>query len=191
MLVKIEARILIFPGTDFHFPSTSMLPRTFFRLCLSPRHTHTSFWQQQLVQVHVSWAVLRSRGRRSDPSSARRCNDTHTYYYLVFHHPLTLSFQAYNLLSCKSFRPQPFLFLLRDSLHGFPGLFTVTSEHICLYFLVFLFLHFLVVGSVRQNKLTRVGYRAHVKIASRIISYRMGKLSRITKQYNLVPVTWR
>ena len=32
MLVKIEARILIFPGTDFHFPSTSVPPGTFFRL---------------------------------------------------------------------------------------------------------------------------------------------------------------
>jgi len=33
MLLKIEARILIFPGTDFHFPSTSMPPGTFLRLC--------------------------------------------------------------------------------------------------------------------------------------------------------------
>jgi len=33
MLVKIEARILIFPGTDFHFPSTSVPPGTFLRLC--------------------------------------------------------------------------------------------------------------------------------------------------------------
>jgi len=31
---------------------------------------------------------------------------------------------------------------------SFPRLFTVTSEHIRFYFLVFLFLHFLVVGSV-------------------------------------------
>jgi len=29
MLVKIEARILIFPSTDFHFPSTSVSPGTF------------------------------------------------------------------------------------------------------------------------------------------------------------------
>jgi len=29
VLVKIEARILIFPGTDFHFPSTSVPPGTF------------------------------------------------------------------------------------------------------------------------------------------------------------------
>jgi len=41
-------------------------------------------------------------------------------------------------------------------------------------FLLFSFsvLHFLVVDSVRQIKLTHVGFRAHVKIASRIISYR-------------------
>ena len=31
MLVKIEARILIFPGTDFHFPSTSVPSGTFFK----------------------------------------------------------------------------------------------------------------------------------------------------------------
>ena len=36
-----------------------------------------------------------------------------------------------------------------------------------------LFLHFLVVGSVRQIKLTYVGFRAHVKIASRIVSCRI------------------
>jgi len=52
-------------------------------------------------------------------------------------------------LFCKSFPPQPFLFLLMDSLHGFPRLFTVISEHICFLLLVFLFLHLLVVGSVR------------------------------------------
>jgi len=34
MLVKSEARILIFPGTDCHFPSTSVPPGTFFRLWL-------------------------------------------------------------------------------------------------------------------------------------------------------------
>jgi len=34
-------------------------------------------------------------------------------------------------LFCKSFPPQPFLFLLQDSLHGFPRLFTFISEHIC------------------------------------------------------------
>ena len=36
MLVKIEARILIFPGTDFHFPSTSVPSGTFFRAFATP-----------------------------------------------------------------------------------------------------------------------------------------------------------
>ena len=45
----------------------------------------------------------------------------------------------------------PSFFLLQDSLHGFPRLFTVISEHICFLLLVFLFLHFLVVGSVRYR----------------------------------------
>jgi len=39
--------------------------------------------------------------------------------------------------------------------------------------LVFSVLHFLVVVSVRWIQLTHVGFRAHVKIASRIISYRI------------------
>ena len=53
-----------------------------------------------------------------------------------------------------------------------PQTFTLTSEHIRFYFSVFLFLHFLVVVSVRQIKLTHVGFRAHVKISSRIVSCR-------------------
>jgi len=51
-----------------------------------------------------------------------------------------------------------------------PQTFTVTAEHIRLYFLVFSVLHFLVVGSVRLIKLTHVGFRANVKIASRVVS---------------------
>jgi len=75
-----------------------------------------------------------------------------TYCYLLFHHPLTLSFQAQNLSSLQIFPTValPF-FLLKYLLHGFPGLFTVISGHICFLLFVFflLFLHFLVVGSVR------------------------------------------
>jgi len=52
---------------------------------------------------------------------------------LIVHHPLTLSLLAKSFLFCKSSVPQPFLFLLRDSLYGFPRLFTVTSEHIRLF----------------------------------------------------------
>jgi len=35
MLVKIEARILIFPGTGFHFPSASVPPGTFLGSALA------------------------------------------------------------------------------------------------------------------------------------------------------------
>jgi len=45
-----------------------------------------------------------------------------------------------------------------------------TSVFIFLFFSV---LHFSVVGSVLWIKLTYVGFRAHVKIASRIVSYRV------------------
>jgi len=38
-----------------------------------------------------------------------------------------------SFLFCKSSLPQPFLFLLQDSLNGFPRLFTFTSEHIRLF----------------------------------------------------------
>ena len=55
------------------------------------------------------------------------------------------------------------LFLLQDWLHGFPRLFTITSTNI--RFLLFSFS----VGSVRQIKLTHVGFQAHAEIASRIV----------------------
>ena len=49
-----------------------------------------------------------------------------------------------------------------------PGLtFTVTSEHIRFFLFSFSVLHFSVVVSARQTKPTRVGFRAHVKTASR------------------------
>ena len=41
---------------------------------------------------------------------------------------------------------------------------------ISVFYFSFSVLHFLVVGSVRSIKLTRVGFRAHVKIAHRIVS---------------------
>ena len=83
-----------------------------------------------------------------------------------------------SFLFCKSSLPQSFLFLLQDSLYGFPKLFTVTSEHIRLFTFQFFFCFytFIVVGSVRQIKLTYVGFRAYVKIASRIVSYRIHAL---------------
>ena len=71
------------------------------------------------------------------------------------------------LMSAKpSHRSLPFL------LHGFPGLFTDTSEHTRFFTFEFSDFHFLVVGSMRQIKLTHVSLSAHVKLASRIVSYR-------------------
>jgi len=52
-------------------------------------------------------------------------------------------------------------------------LLSLLSILVFLLFSFFCFLHFLVVGSVRQIELTHVGFRAHVKIAYRIVSYAM------------------
>jgi len=54
-----------------------------------------------------------------------------------------------------------------------PQTFTVTYEHVRFLLFSFSVLHLLVVVSVRQIKLTHVGFRAHIKIASRIVSYRI------------------
>jgi len=86
-------------------------------------------------------------------------------WYSITHslfHPRLKTF-----LFCKSFPPQPFLIHYMDS----PDCLLLFLSIYVSYFLVFLFLHFLVVGSVQQIKLTHVGFRAHVKIASRIVSY--------------------
>jgi len=48
-------------------------------------------------------------------------------------HCLLLFSRVSRFLFCKSSLPQPFLFLIQDSLYGFPRLFTVTSEHIRLF----------------------------------------------------------
>ena len=72
--------------------------------------------------------------------------------------------------SVKPLRCSPSFLLLHDSLHGFPRLFIVISEYIC--FLLFSFSVFTLFSCRFRAviKLTRVGFRAHVKIASRIVS---------------------
>ena len=57
---------------------------------------------------------------------------SHTYYYSITHSLFHSRLKSF--LFCKSSLPQPFIFLLQDSLYGFPRLFTVTSEHIRFYF---------------------------------------------------------
>jgi len=63
-----------------------------------------------------------------------------------------------------------FLFLLQDWLHDSPDFYCYFRAYPFLLS-TFSVLHFLVVVSVRYIKLTHVGFRAHVKIASRIVSY--------------------
>ena len=100
---------------------------------ISCRFFITDFFYARFSRIASTLSMFkRLRDGRYDPSP------TH------FHSRLK------TFLFCKSFPPQYFLFLLPDSLHGFPGLFTVISEHICFLLLVFfLFLRFLVVVSVR------------------------------------------
>ena len=114
--------------------------------------------------------------RSLSPYSHTYC---HTYYYWysithsLFHSRLK------SFLFCKT-PPYPFLFLIQVSLYGFPRLFTLLlSISVFLLFSFFFdFYTFLVVGSVRSIKLTYVGFRAHVKIASRIVSYRTRKVNQ-------------
>ena len=63
---------------------------------------------------------------------------------------------------------------MAEAVHGKTLTFTVTSEHIRLFTFQFFFCLtlFQLSVSVRQIKLTYVGFRSHVKIASRIVSYR-------------------
>ena len=96
----------------------------------------------------------------------RTCDGQKHYYGVVIRKLLYTRLKSF--LFCKSSLPQPFLFLIQASLYGFPRLFTLLLS----ISVFFTFYTFLVVGSVRQIKLTYVGFRAHVKIASRIVSYR-------------------
>jgi len=59
------------------------------------------------------------------------------------------SFRLKTFLFCKTFPIVAFLFFFRTSGHGFPGLFTDTSEHVSCLVFSFPVFHFLVVGSVR------------------------------------------
>ena len=114
-------------------------------------------------------------GQRSDRGRLRNRNRFHTFIIGIpspthsFTLGLNSSFSAnppYRTLSFFSFRfhymdfPDCFLLLLSTSVYLLFSFFSV-------------FTLFLVVVSVRQIKLTYVGFRAHVKLASRIVSYRI------------------
>jgi len=73
----------------------------------------------------------------------------HTYYYLLFHHPLTLSFQAWNIPFLQILPTAAFHFFFRADYMDFPDCLLLLLIISVSYFLVFLFLHFLIVGSVQ------------------------------------------
>jgi len=68
---------------------------------------------------HEKFYYIRTRDVRKHYYGVviRKLLYSHTYYYLVFHHPLTLSFQAQNLPSLQILATAVLPFLLRDSLH--------------------------------------------------------------------------
>ena len=67
---------------------------------------------------------LPSDASQASSAGAHLCVDFMFYYCRQRYTTATASLSEY-FLSCKYFPPQTFLFLLRDSLHGFPRLFTV------------------------------------------------------------------
>ena len=55
MLVKIDAQVPIFPGTDFHFPSTSVPPGTFLGSgCIGGYTPYTNLGVFLTAYTHLS-----------------------------------------------------------------------------------------------------------------------------------------
>ena len=109
-------------------------------LLVGRRYWSITVWQ------HPSSTACSSRCGQCQVYGWRRKLNTDLYSYLlllVFHHPLTLSFQAF---SFQTFSANPSHCSLSFSSSGLTTwdspLFTVTSEHIRFYFLVFLFYTF-------------------------------------------------
>ena len=76
--------------------------------------------------------------------------------------------------------------LPQDWLHGFPGLFTDTSEHVHFYFQFLLYSPtFLVLASEQHAKLTYVSFQAHVKLVHHV-SYRIACFC-MTRCWDLAP----
>jgi len=96
-----------------------------------------------------------------------------------------------------SFSASPSHFSLSFSSSGLSTWFPRLYCYFWAYpFLLFSFSvsHFLVVGSVRYIKVTHVGFRAHVKIASRIVSYRIVSIRAhveiAVRRRPIVPCMW-
>ena len=93
----------------------------------------------------------------------------YTYHYLYSITPSLFYSRLKTFLFCKSFPPQP-SFSSSELTTWIPRTVYCYFEHIRFFTFQFFFVFpFSVVVSVRQIKLTRVGFSAHVKIASRIV----------------------
>jgi len=112
-------------------------PTYFRKIAYKPQHRR-GVWGVEaflliLDKIFQFELNFRQYHRRRNRSGRSLSPYSHTYYYWysithsLFHSRLK-SFLFYT-----SSLPQPFLFLLQDSLYGFPTLFTVTSEHIRLF----------------------------------------------------------
>ena len=122
MLVKIEARILIFPGTDFHFPSTSVPPGTFFRLwgAVPP------LAQRGAATVAVAAAVDELYRRSHHGGTRRYVVSLLTFIPISTSIPslLTLSFQAEHFPFLQILPIVAFLFFMRTDYCYFFRFFT-------------------------------------------------------------------
>jgi len=80
MLVKIEARILIFPGTDFYFPSTSVPPGMFFRLwAVARQQTRRHAQHRRLTELLVCTEDDVQRIIMSSPTKSCTLDPVPTY----------------------------------------------------------------------------------------------------------------
>ena len=144
------------------------------------RQTDRSFYSSMLPLVSKinSWllsinhALIRLTRQSYEWQFSHRFHQLTT---LIIHHPRHSFMSGLKPFLLQMLPTVAFLFF-----YGFPGLFTDTSELIRFYFISSSFFRILVFGSVRLIKLTCVSFWAHVKIASRIVSYRIVSVSSLT-----------
>jgi len=78
VLVKIEARILIFPGTDFRFPSTSVPPGTFLGSGeqINARRPNNNTEDQLRRMLLLTSSQWRDRGAWRPGAETMKCTPT-------------------------------------------------------------------------------------------------------------------
>ena len=126
------------------------------------RNEHSRLFLNSSYLVHIM-SILRSRNEKN--VTIFHC--CHSITHSLFHSRL----KNLPFLQILPTAALPFFFLNIHYVDSADCLLLFLSISVFYFLFFFQFLHFLVVGSVRQIKLTHVGFRAHVKIASRIVSY--------------------